>query len=361
MLRRLFSLTLISLSGFALQTSGFAAVPTSLGPTSASEAQILWNDAQVEFEKAHYPEASLALKRFVARYPGHPGFLEAHFLLGKTYLRLNQPTEALPMLQHFVQAQRPNPAQVMAQLEMGECLLQLKRFSEVLTLCLEIESNEKVLAQSHFTLPLSLTEIQLQRLLIKASALLGLGSVERAESVLQGAQRKVSESSPSDKKGTLARLKLQIKLHSCAQFQMKHPMNEAQAKNLMDRRGVCLKEALLDWNEVLRLEVPTEASRASQLIHQSFHDYLKACLTPPPPQLPPTERLQRQERKRYQIELADYLLKTFEAQTQEALDLLLPFKPLADSKSLPAFTQLSSQLQQLKALQPLKTPHRKAE
>ena len=296
-------------------TSLCYAAPTSLGPTSPEEAKLLWQDGQLSSRESRFQDTVNLLGRYVDRYPGAPGFLEAHFLLGKAYFELKRPQEALKVLQYYVNSKGMTLAAAEARVWEGRSYLELGKFHEALQVTLELQQAQ---------LPL---EMNLWKLWIQARAWVNLGHESQASTAIEVAEHALSTTTPRQMRGQIYALKLQIKAMSCAHLQSSLPLDETQALSLMDRRGTCLLETSLIFHQVLKTEDALAATEAALQLKRAFEAYRIACHRAPPPKPIPGHTRTPKEFKSYRAELRDLLLNNYFANLRRALDLLNSWSP----------------------------------
>jgi tetratricopeptide (TPR) repeat protein len=326
------SFSLIALS-LILPRGPSYGVPTSLGPTSQEEAQILWQDGQTSYAEARFQDTVNQLSRYVDRYPGNPGFLEAYFLLGRSYFELKRFKEALKTFQYYITSKGITPASAEANVWVGRSYLELGKFQEALQVSIELDQLQ--------SLP---PEIILWKLLIKSRALLSLGHEAKASNTINIAEHEISETTSKALIGHINTLKLQAKTMSCARLKALAPLDETQALSLIERRGTCLLEALLTFNKILKTEDPTSAAEAATHLNKAFEAYKKACIHPPLPKPIHGHTRTFKEMKSYRAELAELLLKNYRENSLHAFTLLNSWKPPTTSPAYDSFLRVSSRL-----------------
>jgi tetratricopeptide (TPR) repeat protein len=312
------------------------AAPTSLGPTSPEEAQILWKEGQQSYKESRFQDAVNQLGRYVDRYPGSSGFTEAHFLLGKSYFELKRTPEALKAFKYYLNSKGITSDSAEARVWLGRSYLKLKKFEEALQVSRELER----------TKPQLTPPITLWKYLIQSRALVGLGHETRAGNAIEVAEHDISDTTSKEVIGQIFAIKLQVKVMSCRHLQTWVPLTENQALSLNDRRGTCLLEALLIFNKVLKTESPSATAEAATQLIQAFEAYQIACKHPAPPKPTPGHRRTAQELKSYSAELSEFLLKNYQSNTRRALELLDSWKPVASSPLNDSFNLVFSRLKQ---------------
>lgn len=310
------------------------AAPTSLGPTSAEEAEILWKDGRSAFQKKKYQDAINLLQRLIDRYPGHPGYLESHKLMGEACIRNGDPERGLPYLRHYVEGTR-NPTEIaQGGLALGEAYLALKKFTEAFLIAEGFEKGE-----GPYSLKKTLENqpiLQGRTLLLKSRALIGLDQDERALAAWDSASKvlKPLKSLKSLKSDETFEVRLILKTRSCDRFPSAGPLDEAQVKDQLLRRSTCLKEALLLYRDHITSTDSPSAKNASAIILDSFAGLVHACKEPPmPPRLTPKERTPEQL-KRYREELSAALRADCRRALEESADLVLKFRSKQFARSL---------------------------
>ena len=322
-----------------------SAAPTSLGPTSPEEAEILWRDGQRASQESRHQDTINQLGRYVDRYPGEPGFLEAHFILGKAYFELKRTPEALKTFQYYVHSKGMTPAAAEARVWMGRSYLLLGKNHEALQVSLELE-------QIQAQLP---PEITLWKLLIQARAYVNMKNETSARNAVEVAEHEISATTPPNLKGQIYALKLQVKAMSCAHLQSSVPLDETQALSLMDRRGTCMLETLLIFNKALKTENPPAVTEAAVHLNRAFEAYRIACHRAPPPKPIADHKRTPEEFKSYRDELGDLLSKNYRGNSLQALELLNSWKPPAGSPVFDSYLLVSSYLKKTTSRNPQET------
>jgi tetratricopeptide (TPR) repeat protein len=316
------------------------AAPTSLGPTSQEEAQVLWREGQAAAESSKHQDAVNYLQRLVDRYPGTPGYLKAKYFLGRSYLELDQPKKALIPLKDFISGNGLNLDSAKARTLLGQTYLAVGRFHEAYLTSLELDQIENKIALT--------SDIILESLLVKAQALLGLKHDSRAVSALEAAEKKLTDKNSPQIRGQTYNLKLKLKILHCSQFPGPSPLDEGQIRDQLDRRGTCILEALLLFQKVLATGDLRTAGIATTQINQAYTSYYQSCKTPKitPRTATPLEQ------KRFQAELADRLTQDFKKKSNLSIEFLSSWKAQLPLSAVGAITQVSKNLKDLTS-QPL--------
>jgi len=311
------------------------AAPTSLGPTSASEAEVLWQEGQIAVTQARYLDAVHYFQRLVDRYPGKPGYWKAHYFLGKSFLELKQPKKSLPFLKAYLSASGVSKDSIRARNTLGNTYLALGLFHEAYLTTLEVDELSK-----KEILP---SDTVVESLLVKTQALLGLGHEIRAISAIDAAEKQLSEKNSSEVKSQVYFLRLKLKIHHCNQFPGPGPLNEGQLRDQLERRGTCLVEAVLILKKVLTAENSKTASQASDEIAESFKNYYQSCTSP----IAAFKGITSVEKQRFKTELSDQLTQDFKKKSHLALEFLTSWKSQLSSEMNSTVSQIEKKLQNL--------------
>lgn len=266
--------------------------PTSVGPTSSAEAEILWEDGKKAFDASEFSECADRLQRLVDRYPAFAQSHSAHFILGKSWLELGRADKALPPLKYFVESSNPESAPS-ARLWLGRAYLDLHKFHEAYLLTLE---KNRGLAP----------EIETENLLIKSRALMGMKQDDRATQSIQSARKLAPQN--HDLVDKIDLIDLQLKLRACAKYAAAKQLAEDQARSQIESRGVCLLEAVSRFKDpILAMTGAQTQKQATQELSTAFQAYTEVCAHPPDPTpLRPKPRT-REQLIRYRHELAAQL------------------------------------------------------
>jgi tetratricopeptide (TPR) repeat protein len=317
---------------------------SSVGPASREEAELLWNDGKAAFDERRYGDAAHALQRLVDRYPALPGYTRAHLLLGRARMELGQSARALAPLKHFVGANSRSLEAAEARASLARVYLSLGKPHEALLTATETLKLKK---------PPLPPELRVDALLLKSQALIGLGKDLRARQALDSARAELAAAArlqpvpnATALEGHASWLGLALKTRSCARYPGPGSMNEAQAREQMDRRGSCLLEASLLYRDTLRPGDVRWADQATRDMSIAFRAYARACAEPPPP---PGKR-SKEQLGRYRAELVQLLEADCRARYSRALDLLRSWKPeLASGPMREQLEQLAHAVAELQA------------
>jgi len=277
---------------------------SSYGPTSLSEAKLLWEDGTKALEEAQlaelqsdqplqkeraqkqYKEAASFLQRYVDRYPGSPHYLESHLYLGQAYLGLHQANKAAVALKYCVYSSNVEPfMNLKSRLSLAQANLELGQYALAET----VTNEASALIQNHSELP----TVLVQRIsLLRAEALLQLGQFELSHRLLQNTldQLNTLPSSPpaTELKAEAYLLQMKYRLKECSllphvaatQIANQASIEEGQILDQMNRRGTCLLEALLPYRKELELNIFPIAQKASETLQKNLHAYAQTCRAP---------------------------------------------------------------------------------
>ncbi|HLD99675.1 MAG TPA: tetratricopeptide repeat protein [Bdellovibrionota bacterium] len=298
-------LLILIIASSAINHSLSHAADTSTGPAAPADAEILWNDGKAAFERGDFETAAYALKRIVDRYPGYPGYLEAHRLLGESFLRLDKPKAAIAPLKYYISGTRDAQNAARTRLSLGEAYLALKQFREAYLTALEIEKSPNPLPEGQ---------------LLRAQANIGLNRDAEALRIVSS----VRKSLPPSAIPRASWIELRLKTRACSRLASRSPLEEGYVLEQMDRRSTCLLEAMLLFQKTLELENPDFAEKARTEMLSAYELYSQVCLNPP---RPPGKKRSQIELKRYRIELSTLLRKKCNRHYQEASALLESWAP----------------------------------
>ncbi len=252
---------------------------TSTGPTSDQEAEFLWKEGQNAIQELRFQDASLTLQRLIDRYPSKKGYLKAHLLLGKSFIRLGKAKEAVPLLQNFILSTPSKREAAYAQIELGHAYIELKKWNEAYLTTLEMNH-----LASQTELP---SDFLLGSLLVKVQSLLGLHHPLRATQALESTEKQITDKNSAEVRGQASVLKLHLKILNCAQLPIPGPLDEAQIMDQLDRKGTCLQEALLLFQKTLQTGDLLSATTTASQLNENFDSYIHQCSHPPhPPETP---------------------------------------------------------------------------
>lgn len=289
-----------------------------------SSARTLWDQGRSAYFASHYQEALVHLKELIDFYPAQEGYLQAHLLLGQSYLKLKNPAAAIEPLKYYINATSQSPKSILARIALAQAYLNLRKFSEAELISYEIQQME-----AKYTLK---SDEKIEALLIQARAFIGFHQENKAAERIQDIKKQLTETNSSSIQGQTFALELKLKALKCSQLPSQRTLEEGQVIDQMNRRGTCLLEALLPLQKVLTIGELESIQFSVDEIEKAFESYFQTCAYPPLPPLTP-KRTEKQL-TRYRQELSDHLMKNCKKVPQEALELILAWKSELPSTSL---------------------------
>jgi hypothetical protein len=297
------------------------AAETSSGPTSDSESELIWKEAQTAYEARDFVQASNHLQRLVDRYPGAQGYLKAHLYLGVARLEMKQAERAVEPLKYFIQAEGKTPDGVYARLELGRAYHALSKKHEALLVAMELDRLTQVK---------SLSARRAEALVFKARTLMALGRDSEARLALDASTKRAREASAAAPvRGLNAVAELEWKLRECSKLPGKDPLKEDQLRDRISRRGQCLVESVNLYRSTVDAGDAPSAQVAAEESADAWIRYLDSCSNP----LPPPGRKSKAQLNAYREELRSALLQDCKSRVNHAHQLLTEWKP----KQAPSF------------------------
>lgn len=274
--------------GLALSTWALPALgaPSSIGSVSEEEASILWKDSKTEYEQGRYGEAIPKLRRYLDRYPGYPGYLEARMMLGHALLEKGDPKGALPLLRDFATTTLPASRSIRGSLLLARAYLKLNRYAEAnLLLTGLVRGAARKIPLAHA-----------EALLLRSQALVSLKLDRKAGADLDSAWKLlVSTPAPlpvAALRAEAVHYRLEHKRRSCDRlFPNRAPgepeWDEGQIRDRLHRRSACLQEALLVLQDIFEGPLDESSNPWHRKIGASMSEALrlqsKLCSEPPLP------------------------------------------------------------------------------
>ncbi len=297
---------------------------TSIGPTSQEEQEFLWKEGEQAFEKGDFKGALRPLERLIHRYTASPNHLKAHLLLGKSYLRTHMALQAISPLKFYVEATGRTEGGLRSRLLLSQAYLESGKTHQALLSAQEVLKTTRPPSQDIWPKDIWPKDIWIEGLLQKSLAQIKLGQDPQALLVLDLAKTKLIEQEGLNPlKGKASWIELLLKTRACARLANKNiPLQEGQVRDQLERRGICLTEALILFLGVLQSLETNLADSATQEILQSFKNYSQVCTHPPGP---PGRRTPKQL-KTYHLELQEILAKDCKLKHQKAFELLSSLK-----------------------------------
>jgi hypothetical protein len=304
--------------------------PASVGPADDADAQLFWTDAKAAYDGGHCKDAIIPLQRIIARYPSYANFTEAHLLLGRCYLSLHEPRSALQPLKYYITAKGHDIAAAEARVYLTKALLGASKKTEAL-----LSAGELIrFKTSSGILP---PELTVQGLLLKADSEIELKRGLAASKTIDAAKDKLAKSwqqfSMSERQLLSAwhgRVAIRLKAVNCDRFRITGQLDEAQTKDLFERRGLCLMDTAALFKKTVQFEAPEELGVAASLLSDSAISFASECSSP---KVPTGKRSQKQVNQ-YKKELTAFLKPLCVAKVQDLLGILK-----APASGIPASSQ----------------------
>lgn len=302
---------------FVFAAASALALDSVTGPRSEQEAALLLKNGKQALGSGQNEKAAGLLQRFIDRYPAHPEFTETLRLLGEARLKSSQPEKAIRPLRDFVEARDNTLEGLKAKLTLGRAYLESEKLSEALLITTE-------LLNRHAKKPLAPT-LHAATLLLKSEILFEKKKDSRsddalasANSVLARLKNQTAASETTALKGQAHWIALKLKLRTCSKYPSAKRLSEDQAIDQLERRGVCLKEALIDYQGALEAGTEPWVEQSTQAIQEAYAAHDGICRNPPAP-LSSRSSLQL---KRYKQELAQKTSQGCRSKYRETLDIL---------------------------------------
>jgi tetratricopeptide (TPR) repeat protein len=288
---------------------------TSNGPTSPEEASILWSEGRKAFEAGRFEEAIPPLQRLVDRYPAQEGYTDAHLYLGVALTRTGKAAQAIDPLRYYVEAKGKTLDGIKGRLELGAAYVEANRADEAYLTALEVLKAKGVPA-----------DFSIRGLLLKAEALLEQGHDLRAWQSVDSGRKQIaqnqSEIHRSDLLGHAQYLGLRIKARDCARLPSRGPLDEAQTRAQLARRGTCELEGLIKFKDTAETGDPTWSKRAADELIRSLEEYDQACSRPPVPKGKRTAA----ELDRYRAELVAVITRDCRAKYSKGEEMIASWR-----------------------------------
>lgn len=292
--------------------------PTAVGPRRGDEAQFLIDDARESTKNGDLDTAARDLDRLIARYPGTPGYLQAHLQLGEVQILRQKPALAVAPLKVYVQAMASDPTVHHARIKLAQAYFEMGQHENVLALSNELLSDNLK--------PKPTTDERLEALLLKSQAYTGMGDTRVARRALDAFLTESGEKAPDTLAGHWAFAEVLVQSRLCGRIlppSMKP--TEGQTKLGVRERSSCTQK-LLD-PVLTALKSPQEVGgywlkKGTETVNSSWRALQRLCESPPSP---PDARTPV-ELKKYRAELSVLLNKECEIARLNALDRLTAAK-----------------------------------
>jgi tetratricopeptide (TPR) repeat protein len=303
---------------YAAKDSAALPLPAeAVGARSDAEARLLWKEALRLHQEERWHDTVRTLRRFISRYISAPEALEAHRLLGHALLREGLSKEALPPLQHYVEATGLRPEGLKARTTLAEAYLAAGRPTEALQLALEIEAED-----SRRKLE---PELAALGRLMQTRSRVARSQLTEAEQAYSQALARLKDQ-PSLLRTHAERAGLELQLLRCRMLpgDAASHLNELQYQEALTHRGDCLGDAIGRYRKVLEASTQeSDADRdhvlsATQSLQKGWQDFRWACLNP----TSAGGKRSKEEARRYSGELKTLLVQSCVASFSRNLTLL---------------------------------------
>jgi hypothetical protein len=279
------------------------------------------------------------------RYPGDPHQTEAMEILGETYLQLELPTQATPLLLAAA-ALHPREAQgLKLKLLAGESYLAAQKYDEALLTVQEIERTEndpefaKVLTKDLFA----------QAILLKGRTHLAKNNFNHAQLSIVSLEGQIPQLTSPEVKTQIYRFLLEMGLMQCAKISTPGQMKETQIKKQMQRRSICIIEKMATSKPLFLEKNPKTQAFLSQQIMTALGELKKIYRHPPAPPDTQGQKRTRQELTRYRSELSLLLRPIYRETVSQARELLENWKSQSPPEGLESLANFLKDLRALDA------------
>lgn len=292
------------------------AAPSHLGGTSAPEAELIWKDGQAAFEAGRYREAVTLLRRLINRYPGHAGFLEAHRLLGVSFLELGRPAEALAPLRQYANASRATglEAQLVGKIWLARAQLALNKGAEALLLADEIRKKS------------ARDRTRAEAQLLRAHALILQNRDVEAAGATDQSLTQLRDAPSPELLAEAKSLLLEILIRQCSRLPSKGGMDEAQARDQLERRATCQQDTLKLLHDVADADSGDTLTAATEAASAGYVELAERCLHPPDPLPLPKGKRSAEQLTAYRADLRRLILPVCQSAFSRATDTLQEWK-----------------------------------
>ncbi|MDR3606709.1 MAG: hypothetical protein P4M08_04925 [Oligoflexia bacterium] len=305
------------------------AVETSSGPTTMEGAEVLWHDAKKAYEEGLYDEAIPPIERLLSRYPGYPDakrYRELRAWLGHAWLAQGKPEKAISPLQAYLEGAGRTDSSLWtseesvnrahARIRIVDAYTQLRKFQDAL---IAVEELKKDPAHN------LTSELEARSLLQEARLLIALGRQNEAATLVVSASAPAQRAAQPAVLGEQRLLETELKAETCARFPSAKALEESETINQLDRRGICLEEAMLYFERLVNAKSETHSELARDLFSRAFKNYKEACANPPPSTKTKVQTT-AQQKVTYREELAAKLIPACQAHAENAAALLRKWK-----------------------------------
>ncbi len=294
------------------------ASPTSAGPTSTEEAQIIWHEGKEAFLGSRFTEATQNLQRLMDRYPADPHRDEALEILGTAYYRLGDTQRSIPLLLAALDAQDSEIRGQQLRLLLGKTYLLAGKYDEAL---LAVNGIEK--ASPQLELPQNLRS---EATLLKGQALFEKNHLDRAHLAILSLESELPQIHDTDLQNRIYSFRLQVGLMKCARISTAGPLTELQVKDQTERRANCLLDQVIAAKPLFfakNAKTPDGLIKPLKLAFEGLQEIYRH--PPTPPELKDRKRTHT-ELARYRAELGMLLEPIFKKTLSQAQELLQKWK-----------------------------------
>ncbi len=334
------------------------------GPRQADEPSVLTEKAILAIQESHFSEAVPYLQRFIDRYPAHPDTLTNTRRLGEALFYSNQFSKVATPLRRYIAAKGEASEADEMRILMAQALIEAKRPSQALAVIVEIIGTSDIeQGRSKLGLPVIRKRVsppnQINRvsaLLIRCHALLELKQFDEATQTWDSANRDfitLDEKTRSRLEAPLLAMQLKLELRECERFPTAKTMSEAQAKDQMERKALCLAKSIQRFQPLLKTGSLGWIEKAAKDIVAGYRHYYVNSSSPPAAPLETGEDKQSaQQLATYQKELATFFLKNFEQRTAETRSFLRAWSAEISENAKTASARLIGEIDALSSHKP---------
>lgn len=292
----------------SLNTALSLAGTSSTGPVSPTEADILWTDARKALDDRKLETAVPLLTRLVDRYPGYPGHLESHFILGQTLLTLKQDKKAIPYLRFYVSGAKSPEDLGIGRISLGWALIRTQKYQEAYLTSLELEKLKAYVPHA---------------LLLRARAQVGLKRNDDAILSLAALPKDLTPFAGNNwLPGEVLDTQHFVKLAQCKNLASRKPTPENDAIESVEKQSACLMESFLIFEKLVTTSLTVPIERALVDAKTAWKVFHQSCMNPPPPKYKDQKPREAKDFVRYKKELRSLLSKKYTATKTQLKDFL---------------------------------------
>lgn len=283
------------------------------------EAEFLWSNGRTAYESGQTREAIRLLDRFIKKYPGSAGFLDAHDLIARSYFKTHNYKKALVPMKYFTEAQSVYTDKgLRARLLLVDIYLALGQKEKAY-----LQSQECVRASRENKGELQSRHLFLSRAQ-EAKTLLAQKKLNEVDDILKTLNAPKDGSISQTELLVLELARAQYQSARCSLYATDKIQPENKWKLQMETKANCLQDLAVKIHENWKSDFDSDSAiQALTELDKLSKSFYVSCGNPPQP----LAKMSAQQKRQSSLELKQWMKPICRDNLSKLLDLLNAWPP----------------------------------